>query len=81
MKSLIPAVSGSGAMLLAVAGLRLWWLPPHLTVLARLAAEVGVGGIAYVGILAAFHRVRIMQYFRFFLELRRSPAVAVAAKP
>jgi O-antigen/teichoic acid export membrane protein len=81
LKSLAPALMGSGAMLLGVIAFRLSGAPSHWNLFARLAAQVAVGGIAYVGILAAFHRVRIMQYFRFFLELRSSPAVAAAAKP
>ena len=72
MKSLIPTLLASGAMLLAVSGLRLWLAPLHWAVFTRLSAEVAAGGVAYGGFLWVFYRARIMHYIRFFSQLRES---------
>lgn len=76
--SLAPALAGSAAMLFAVLAVRIWVMPPTWPVIFRLAAEVAVGGAAYLGVIWGFYRVRVMQYIRFFLQLRGSAqAVAV----
>jgi PST family polysaccharide transporter len=76
LKCLMPAMIGSGIMLLAVGALRTWFLPMHWPVIARLSAEIAVGAVAYLGLLALFFRARIMQYVEFFGRLRKSRGVA-----
>jgi hypothetical protein len=76
--SLAPALAGSSVMLLAVLAFRFWSIPAHWPAFARLAAEIAVGAGAYASIIGGFYRARVMQYVRFFLQLRAAPA-AVAA--
>lgn len=76
--SLAPALAGSSVMLLAVIAFRSWWIPSHWPTFVRLSAEIAVGGCAYAAIIWGFYRARVMQYVRFFLQLRTT-AGAVAA--
>jgi O-antigen/teichoic acid export membrane protein len=80
LRSLMPALIGSAAMLLAVNGLKLWLAPAYGTVFGRLMLEIVVGAAAYGAIVWIFFRARITQYFRFFLQLRNSRS-AVAEPP
>ncbi len=77
--SLAPAIAGSAVMLLAVLAFRSMWLPSHWPVFARLSAEIAVGACAYAAIIAGFYRARVMQYVRFFLQLRTTPEPVAAS--
>jgi O-antigen/teichoic acid export membrane protein len=75
LNALLPAIAGSGAMLLAIVALR-----SHLTLHGwpRLAAEVVAGGLAYCICLWGLYRHRVMRFVHFFARLRESKAAVVA---
>jgi O-antigen/teichoic acid export membrane protein len=76
LNALLPALVGSGAMLVCVLALRSQ-LPLHGW--AGLATEVAVGGLAYCACLWVFYRSRVMRFVRFFDDLRRSRNVVVTS--
>jgi O-antigen/teichoic acid export membrane protein len=69
--SVLPAISGSAAMLGALFGLRVWleWVgwPP----LASLVVQVAMGGIVYGAVLLGLFRLRLLRYVRFLRGMRQ----------
>lgn len=76
LNALLPAVVGSGLMLVAILGLRTRVQPHGWT---GLAIEVSVGGIVYGAALWVLYRDRVMRFFRFFAGLRKRPEAASVA--
>ena len=76
LNALLPAIVGSGAMLLAIIALRSRLV---LHGWPGLIAEVVVGGLAYCICLWVLYRHRVMRFVRFFAGLRKSQSAAVGA--
>lgn len=70
---LVPALTGSAVMGLAVLGVSRS-LPSSWPIAVRLAVEVSVGGVVYAGFIMAFFRQRVLRYVNFVLSLRRGTA-------
>ncbi|HEY1755182.1 MAG TPA: lipopolysaccharide biosynthesis protein [Bryobacteraceae bacterium] len=68
--SLIPALSGSALMCLAVLALRTR-LPAEWPLAIRLGAQVAAGGAVYIGFILCFFRQRIQRYVNFVSSLRK----------
>jgi len=75
--SLMPALAGSAAMVLATLGVRMWPAFAGWPVAVRLAVEVAAGGAAYGCVIWGFYRDRVKRYWHFFLQLRRSREAAM----
>ena len=64
-------------MIVAIEALRHW---VTLAGWPGLGAEVATGGLAYAAVLWGFYRRRLLTFYRFFMDLRKSPDAAVMAQ-
>lgn len=67
--ALMPALGGSAVMCVVLFAMN-GRLPASLAVQARLAIQVGVGGMVYAGFLLIFFRERVLRYVNFLWRLR-----------
>jgi O-antigen/teichoic acid export membrane protein len=72
-RSLLPGVSSSLVMAVAVLGTRLL-VVPRLNAVGGLVAVVGVGMVSYVAALLALHGERVRATVSFLMEQRQMPA-------
>jgi teichuronic acid exporter len=72
--ALLPAVSGSGVMCLAVLAIGSR-LPAGQSPQARLAIQIAVGGVVYAGFIMCFFRGRILRYVNFLWSLKKESGV------
>ena len=70
LRSLKPALSGTGVMIAGVITLRAAVLPGH-SILVHLVAEVLAGAAAYAGTLLLFHRQRILGFLTMLKGVRQ----------
>jgi teichuronic acid exporter len=68
-KALIPAITGSAVMCLALFAIN-GRLPASLNIQARLAIQVALGGAVYCGFILCFFRARVLRYVNFVWRLR-----------
>ena len=77
LTALLPALLGSASMIVAIEALRHW---VTLAGWPGLGTEVATGGLAYAAVLWGFYRRRLLTFYRFFMDLRKSPDAAVMAQ-
>lgn len=68
-KVLMPAAAASAVMVAGVMIFRARPQPEHWRPLVRLAAEIGIGGVLYLGALWIGYEEQVLKYVRFFVEL------------
>jgi len=69
-KTLWPAISATGVMVLCVLGARVWFAG-EFPMLPRLVCEMTVGGISYVGTIWIFHR-EYVDHVRYLIRSARA---------
>jgi PST family polysaccharide transporter len=69
--AIMPAVTGSAVMCLALFGMNSW-LVTSWPLQFRLAVQVSAGGAVYVGFILLFFRDKVLRYVKFLLSLRKS---------
>jgi teichuronic acid exporter len=74
--ALLPAVSGTAAMAVAVLALRRWLESQGLSPLASLILQVGTGVAVYGAVLLGLFRERVVRYVRFMQDIRKEKAAA-----
>jgi len=77
---LLPALGGCAAMVAAVLAARTLLATGHAPASARLAIEVAVGGVAYLGFLWIFCRQTLDRYIRFLRSLRGGGSILTEAE-
>ena len=70
VRGLRPALDGTMGMALAVILLK-WKAPLGHSLLARLVAEIVVGGIAYLATLFLLHRERVAGFLQMAKSIRK----------
>jgi len=76
---LMPAVTGCAVMVAIVLGAHFLLGTRHVPAVVRLAVEVAVGAVSYLGFLWLFCREKLDRYIRFLLGLRRGQEVLTEA--
>jgi O-antigen/teichoic acid export membrane protein len=84
LAAVLPALSGSAVMSLAVMGVLRWMATSaNVSPKAMLAVAVLTGAAAYTAVIMGFFRERVMRYGRFLGDMRKrkSESVPVTATP
>ena len=71
VKVLVPATAASAVMVVGVLVFRATLQTEPWSPIARLATEVGLGAMLYLGVLWGCYKERVLKYASFFVELYR----------
>lgn len=77
--ALLPAVTGSAVMCLALFGLNRELASAPWPSQVRLAVEVAAGGAVYAGFILCFFRARVWRYVNYLSNFRKGKQIAVPA--
>jgi len=74
--ALLPTLTGSAAMCVALLALRQWGFPALWTPTTMLAVQVVVGAAVYAAILMVFFRGKLVRYVNFLSSLRKTSEIS-----